>query len=53
MDVCSTLGYIPLEFQMVCIPLLQSQGLQVIAVRQDVFLSFSFQAVQNKGQEFG
>lgn len=53
MDVGSTLGYIPLEFQMVCIPLLQSQGLQVIAVRQDVFLSFSFQAVQNKGQEFG
>lgn len=52
-DVGSTLGYIPLEFQMVRIPLLQSQGLQIIAVCQDIFLSFSFQAVQNKGQEFG
>lgn len=51
-DVGSALCYIPLEFQVVCIPRLQSQRLQVIAVCQDVFLSFSFQAVQNKGQEF-
>lgn len=53
MDVGSTLCYIPLEFQLVCIPLLRSQGMQFIAVCQDVFLSFSFQTVQNKGQEFG
>lgn len=53
MDVSSTLSYISLEFKVVCIPLLLSKGMTIVAVCQDISFSFSLHTVKNKGQDFG
>lgn len=52
MDVGSTLSHVSLEFEVICIPLLLSQGQKIVAVSQDVSFSLSFETVENKGQQF-
>lgn len=52
MDVSSTLSYVSLEFEVVRVPLLLSQGKKIVAMCQDVSFSLSLYNVENKGQDF-